>query len=175
MEPITFLEKNTRYVRMPRFKRGWWYGYSLRSFDVLGETDKSEGLNGVYFIRLRLKDKGGKLISENSYWEGSDCRDFTALNQLPKAELKISSKMERKGEKAEIRATTELPESTKSVTFVVHVQVVRTVDGEHILPAITGDNYSALMLGGNKEITINFNKSLLKGGPYKLPVTPYNN
>ena len=31
------------------------------------------------------------------------------------------------------------------------------------------------MPGENKEITINFDKYLLKGGSYKLLVTPYNN
>ena len=66
---------------------------------MLGGTGKSEGLSDVHFIRLKLTDKNGKLISENNYWRGNDRRDFTALNQLPKAELKVSSKMEQKGEK----------------------------------------------------------------------------
>lgn len=175
VELITFPEKDARYVRMFGFKRGWWYGYSLWSFDVLGGTGKSEGLSDVHFIRLKLTDKNGKLISENNYWRGNDRRDFTALNQLPKAELKVSSKMEQRGEKAEIRATIGLPKSAKSVAFAVHVQAVRTVDGERILPAIMNDNYFTLMPGENKEITINFDKSLLKGGSYKLLVTPYNN
>ena len=83
--------------------------------------------------------------------------------------------MEQKGEKAEIRATIGLPKSAKSVAFAVHVQAVRTVDGERILTAIMNDNYFTLMPGENKEITINFDKYLLKGGSYKLLVTPYNN
>ena len=40
---------------------GWWFGYSLRSFDVLGGTQPSEGLSDVHFIRLTLKDKSGKM------------------------------------------------------------------------------------------------------------------
>lgn len=52
--------------------------------------------------------------------------------------------MEQKGEKAEIRATIGLPKSAKSVAFAVHVQAVRTVDGERILPAIMNDNYFTL-------------------------------
>lgn len=175
VELITFPEKDARYVRLFGFKRGWWYGYSLWSFDVLGGTGKSEGLSDVHFIRLKLTDKNGNLISENNYWRGNDRRDFTALNKLPKADLKTSSRMEQKGEKAEIRATIGLPKSAKGVAFAVHVQAVRTTDGERILPAIMNDNYFTLMPGENKEITINFDKSLLKGGSYKLLVTPYNN
>ena len=33
-------------------------------------TQPSEGLSGVHFIRLTLKDKSGKVVSENNYWRG---------------------------------------------------------------------------------------------------------
>ena len=52
--------------------------------DVLGGTQPSEGLSDVHFIRLTLKDKSGKIVSENNYWRGNDRLDFTALNTLPK-------------------------------------------------------------------------------------------
>lgn len=175
VDMITFPEKDARYVRMFGFKRGWWYGYSLWSFDVLGGTEKSEGLTDVHFIRMKLTDKNGKLISENNYWRGNDRRDFTALNSLPKAELKVSSKLDQKGDEAEIRANITLPKSAKGAAFAVHVQAVRTSDGERILPAIMSDNYFTLMPGETKPVTITFDKSLLQGGSYKLLVTPYNN
>ncbi len=175
VETITFPEKDARYVRMFGFKRGWWYGYSLWSFDVLGGTQKSEGLSDVHFIRLRLTDKDGNLLSENNYWRGNDRRDFTALNRLPKADLKVSSKLHQKGDEAEIQANITLPKSAAGVAFAVHVQAVRTTDGERILPAVISDNYFTLMPGETKPVTIAFDKSLLQGGSYKLVVTPYNN
>ena len=70
----------------------------------MGGTQPSEGLSDVHFIRLTLKDKSGKVVSENNYWRGNDRLDFTALNTLPAAELKVSSKLLRKNGQAEIRA-----------------------------------------------------------------------
>lgn len=174
-EEITFPEVDARYVRMFGIERGWWFGYSLWSFDVLSGTQASEGLSDVHFIRLKLKDKIGKVISENNYWRGNDRLDFTALNNLPKADLKVTSKLVRNAGKAEIQATITQPKSAKTVAFAVHVQAVRTSDNERILPAIMNDNYFTLMPGENKNITITFDEALLQGGNYKLLVTPYNN
>jgi len=174
-EEITFPEVDARYVRMFGIERGWWFGYSLWSFDVLSGTQASEGLSDVHFIRLKLKDTTGKVISENNYWRGNDRLDFTALNNLPKADLKVTSKLVRSAGKAEIQATITQLKSAKSVAFAVHVQAVRTSDNERILPAIMNDNYFTLMPGENKNITITFDEALLQGGNYRLLVTPYNN
>lgn len=174
-EEITFPEVDARYVRMFGIERGWWFGYSLWSMDVLSGTQASEGLSDVHFIRLKLKDKNGKLISENNYWRGNNRLDFTALNQLPKADLKVTSKMVKKNGVAEILATITQPKSAKSAAFAVHVQAVRSNDGERLLPAIMNENYFTLMPGESKQVTISFDEALLNGGSYKLLVTPYNN
>ena len=175
IDEITFPEVDARYVRMFGTELGWWFGYSLWSFDVLGGTQLSEGLSDVHFIRLTLKDKSGKVVSENNYWRGNDRLDFTALNTLPAAELKVSSKLLRKNGQAEIRAAIAHLKSAKGVAFAVYVQAVRTSDGERILPAIMNDNYFTLMPGETKVICITFDEALLQGGSYKLLVTPYNN
>lgn len=175
IDEITFPEVDARYVRMFGTELGWWFGYSLWSFDVLGGTQPSEGLSDVHFIRLTLKDKSGKVVSENNYWRGNDRLDFTALNTLPAAELKVSSKLLRKNGQAEIRAAIAHLKSAKGVAFAVYVQAVRTSDGERILPAIMNDNYFTLMPGETKDICITFDEALLQGGSYKLLVTPYNN
>ena len=175
IDEITFPEVDARYVRMFGTELGWWFGYSLWSFDVLGGTQPSEGLSDVHFIRLTLKDKSGKIVSENNYWRGNDRLDFTALNTLPKAELKTSSKLIRKNGEAEIQAAITLPKSAKGVAFAVHVQAVRASDGERILPALMNDNYFTLMPGETKNLSITFDENLLQGDKYKLVVTPYNN
>lgn len=177
VEEITFPEVKARYVRMFGIELGWWFGYSLWSFDVLSGTRPTEGLTDVHFIRLTLKDKSGKVLSENNYWRGNDRRDFTALNTLPEARLKVASKLVDGDEegKACINATVTNPRSAQGVAFAVHVQAVRTTDGERILPAMMNDNYFTLMPGESKDLTITFDKSLLQGGSYRLQVTPYNN
>lgn len=117
VDEITFPEVDARYVRMFGIELGWWFGYSLWSFDVLSGTQPSEGLSDVHFIRLTLKDKSGNVLSENNYWRGNDRLDFTAVNSLPKADLKVSSKMVKKDGVAEIQATITNPASAKGVAF----------------------------------------------------------
>lgn len=175
VDEITFPETNARYVRLLGIELGWWFGYSLWSFDVFSGTQPSSGLTDVHFIRLTLKDKTGKLISENNYWRGNDRMDFTALNKLPKSHLKVSSKLVYKKDKAEINAIIVNPKSEGCAAFAVHLQALRDFDGERILPAIMNDDYFTLMPGEVKSINISFDKALLKGGSYKLEVTPYNN
>ena len=167
-------EVKARYVRLFGFERGTWYGYSLWNFDVLGGTERSPGLTDVHFIRLSLKDNTGKLISENFYWRGNDRKDFTAVNKLPKTNLKVSSKLTKKNGQAEISATISNPSSSGTVAFAVHVQALRTKDKERILPAIMNDNYFSLMPGETKNITISFDEVLLSGGSYDLQVKAYN-
>lgn len=175
-DEITFPEVNARYVRMFGTELGWWFGYSLWSFDVLGGTEPSEGLSDVHFIRLTLRDKTGRVVSENNYWRGNERTDFTALNTLKPVDLKVKSKMERKdGGKAVISADVTLPKSAPNVAFAVHVQPVRTSDGERILPAVMSDNYFTLMPGETRHVTFTFDEELLNGGGYKLEVEPYNN
>lgn len=174
IDEITFPEVNARYVRLFGIERGWWFGYSLWSMDVLGGTEASEGLTDVHFIRLTLKDKKGNIVSENNYWRGNDRLNFTALNELPSAQLKVSSKLTKSDGKAMIQATITQPKSAKCVAFAVHLQAIRTSDGERILPAIMNDNYFTLMPGETKHISIEFDEKLLDGGSYKLLVEPYN-
>ena len=172
---IIFPDADARYVRMLGLKLGWWFGYSLWSMDVLGGVKPSQGLSDVHFIRLTLKDKDGNVVSENNYWRGNDRCDFTALNDLQPANLKVSSKLVKNEGKATINATISLPSSAKSPAFAVHVQALRKSDGERLLPAIMSDNYFTLMPGEKKVVSIEMDEKLLEGDSYTLSVVPYNN
>jgi len=101
--------------------------------------------------------------------------DFTALNTMPKANLKVTSRLVKSNGKAEVQAMITNPASAKGAAFAVHVQAYRTSDGERILPALMNDNYFTLMPGEKKHVNITFDEELLDGGSYKLEVTPYNN
>ena len=130
-------------------------------------------LSPVHFIKLSLKDKEGKLLSDNFYWCSNKMSDYQELNKLPKAKLKVSSTLKKKEGKSIIYA--KIRNVGSSVAFAVHVQAYRTSDGERILPAISNDNYFTLFQNESKDIEIEFDASILKIGEYKLLVTPYNN
>ncbi len=174
IQQITFDEVKGRYVRMYGLQRGSGWGYSLWDFEVYGGAPKSSGLTDVHFIKLRLIDKSGKLVSDNFYWRGNKRTDFTALNQLPKVNLKVSSTIKQINGKYYVDAKISNPSSLKAAAFAIRVQATKTTTGEQILPAIMNDNYFSLMKGESKDIRIEFDAALLGKDQLKLLVQPYN-
>jgi Exo-beta-D-glucosaminidase Ig-fold domain/Glycosyl hydrolases family 2/Glycosyl hydrolases family 2, sugar binding domain len=138
-------------------------------FDKEGQTS---GLSAVHFIRLSLKDRNGRLLSDNFYWRGNKVADYTALNSLPPARLKYNSVLVHGDGKDTIRVTVSNPSSP--VAFAIRVQAVRASDGERLLPALMDDNYFTLFKGEHKTVDITFDAALLNGGAYKIFVEPYN-
>jgi hypothetical protein len=157
----SFDEITARYVRMLGVKRGSGWGYSLWDFKVFGTDADTSGLSKVHFIRLKLKDNTGKLLSENFYWRGTNMKDFTALNELPKVKTAVSAKTVKRNDKYYITATVS---SLKGTAFSIRVQVLNSVTGQQILPAIMSDGYFTLLKGERKEVLIEFDETLLKNG-----------
>ncbi|MET0636902.1 MAG: discoidin domain-containing protein [Chitinophagaceae bacterium] len=171
---ITFPEEKARYVRMYGIERGTYWGYSLWNFEVYEGNQKSENLSDVHFIKLQLKEKNGKLISDNFYWRGNNRTNFTALNSLPEVKLKVGTRITPLNGKHYITATITNPVSSPAIAFAIRVQAVKSKTGEQILPAVMSDNYFTLLKGESKEVRIEFESSLLGGDQIKLLVEPYN-
>lgn len=174
-QKITFPEVSARYVRMLGIERATYWGYSLYSFNVFKGNVASPELSDVHFIKLRLTDKAGKLVSENLYWRGNKRKDFTALNSLPKVKLQVTYKTETIGGKEIVEAEIVNPSSSPAAAFGIRVQATRASSGEQILPAIMNDNYFTLMKGESKTIRIEFDESEIKNDRLLLSVDPYNN
>ncbi|HVV03930.1 MAG TPA: glycoside hydrolase family 2 protein, partial [Puia sp.] len=132
----------------------------------------SMDISPVHFIRLSLKNGSGTVVSDNFYWRGSQPNDYTGLNTLAPARLRVKQQLQRENGKAVITAT--VTNAGKSVAFAVRVQAVRTKDGERILPALMDDNYFTLLQGESKEIRIEFDEALLQGGGYQVLAQAYN-
>jgi hypothetical protein len=142
---IQFEETTARYVRMQGMERGTYWGYSLWNFEVYEGNVKSKDLTDVHFIKLKLKNGTGKLISDNFYWRGNTRKDFTALNSLPRVNLKTSSKTTKANGTCTIKATIANPASSAGIAFGIRVQALKAKSGEQILPVQTNDNYFSLM------------------------------
>jgi hypothetical protein len=160
-EALSFNETRARYVRMQGIKRGTGWGYSLFDMKVYGADADTNGLTDVHFIKLKLKDATGKLLSENFYWRGLNMKDFTALNSLPKVTVQTSEKVTKRNGKYYVSVKVSSP---KGVAFGIRVQALNSKNGEQILPAIMSDNYFTLFTGESKELLIEFDESLLKNG-----------
>ena len=169
VDQVSFTPVTARYVRMQGIKRATSFGYSLYDIEVYGHH--SGGLSPVQFVRLWLKDAQGRLVSDNFYWRSGKHADYTALAQLPPVRLDVHSRLIRgAGGQDTIRAVI----TSRGVAFAVHVQAVRGSDGARLLPALQNDNYFTLFQGESKDVDIEFDDALLRGGTYKLIVEPYN-
>jgi hypothetical protein len=148
---------------------------ATEAFIAFAKNDEAD-FSDVYFLKLKLKDKKGKLLSENFYWIGKEYQAYTALNDLPPvlASLSISKPVVSPSANKihKVLSYKVKNSSTKTVAFGIRAQLLRE-DGTQILPAIINDSYFSLMQGESKELKIEVDPSLLKQG-YKLSLSPYN-
>ncbi len=149
----------------------------------------------VYFVRLQLRDASGRLITENTYWQSAkddipenmdptvvidamilkqkQWADFTALNDMPKAELKTALKeIDTKGDNRRFRITLTNP--TRHVAFFVRAELREHAASGEILPITYDDNYVTVYPGETREITADVAKVQIEGQKPVLAIEGYN-
>jgi exo-1,4-beta-D-glucosaminidase len=136
----------------------------------------------TYFVSLRLQNASGEQVSTNFYWLSTKAEtlewdksdwyhtptktfaDFTALNRMPRAELKVSSQNGGQGEDRTTTVTVTNP--GKTIAFAVRLKLQKSSDGEEILPVLWQDNYFSLLPGETRRITATYRaKDLGKAQP----------
>ena len=147
-------------------------------------------LSATYFVKLKLEDASGKLLSDNFYWlstksdmldkpkAGSEriytptkqYADFTALNSLPPVKLNVLAKSGRSEGEYATHVTIENP--GKSLAFFVHLKVNDSRTGEEILPVIWEDNYFSLLPGEKRDLTATY--TLPRGAKPVVEVQGWN-
>ena len=158
------------------------------------ELPQIEGLSPAYFLDLRISDGSGQLVGSNFYWLSTkpetvdwaksnwyttptaSYADYTALAQLPKVKLNVSSRSERTGnstnENEMTRVTVENP--SKTVAFFVRLKLDKGKGGEEILPVVWQDNYLSLLPGEKREITATYRASSMGTAKPEIEVEGWN-
>ena len=154
------------------------------------ELPQVDGLSGTYFLDLRVMDASGKMVGSNFYWLSTknetidwtksnwyttpteSYADYTALAQLPKVKLNVSSRTENKGHQSITRVTLENP--SKSIAFFVRMKVSKGKGGEEILPVVWQDNYVSLLPGEKREISATYRIADLGGAKADVEVQGWN-
>ena len=145
-------------------------------------------LSATHFLVLRLQDANGKLVGSNFYWLSSKAEtlawdksnwwttptesyaDYTAISQLPRVKLNVSSRTERKGNDAVTSVTLENP--SKSLAFFVRLKVNK--GSEEILPVLWEDNYVSLLPGEKRELTATYRAAELGSAKPIVEVSGWN-
>ncbi len=104
------------------------------------------------FVKLQMKDAGGRPVSENFYWlPGRDTTDYKLLQKLPLVRISAAMSIEDAGAEKAIRVKVTNP--TKRIAFFIQLALTQGEGGDEILPVIWSDNYFSLVPGETREFT----------------------
>jgi hypothetical protein len=147
---------------------------SAKEAFVLDSANDQSKLSDIHFLRLKLFDRRGKLLSENFYWMGNKYRDYTAMQNLPKvSNLSISMPAISKANNGhEVLTYTITNPSAKTPAVSIRAQLLNN-KGEQILPAIFNDGYFTLLPGEKKMLQAEVDSKLLKNG-YFISAKAFN-
>jgi len=163
---------------------------SLRAFAL----PKIDGLSTTYFLRLRLENAKGELLSRNFYWLSTkpdrldwphstwynspleSAADFRALSSLPPAEIQTRTRFSS-GVFGHIEinmADVTVTNTGSTPAFLVRLKVTRGKGGEEVLPVFWEDNYFELFPGETRQVTATLYSRDLGGAAPELEVTGWN-
>jgi exo-1,4-beta-D-glucosaminidase len=138
-----------------------------------------EGLTTTYFLKLKLEDSSGNLVSSNFYWLStkqdilnfrrttwyytpqSAFANFTDLEELPLVKLNTSREIESRGE--DVVAHIRVGNPTDDIAFFINLKIMRGSRGTEVLPILWSDNYFSLLPGEVREVNATFAAKDLNG------------
>ena len=145
------------------------------SFDLF-DVMKGANLSKVYFIRLKLTDKDGNVLSENNYWRGTTDQNYTELKNLGNAEFGFVTALEKGDTSSTITLT--LTNNSSAVAFATRVKLNRdnaaANEDARVLPTFYSDNYFTLLPGESKTVTMTYDNANLCGGNPQISVDAFN-
>ena len=128
-------------------------------------------LTEVYFIRLRLTDAAGTVLSENLYWRGREEGNLKALRTVAQAspEWKVTRTSNDTEHAFELTVRNDGPVPA----LMLRLKVMDSGTGDLVLPVIYSDNYFFLMPGESKTVRVKVRKEDCAGRPY-LTMSGFN-
>ncbi len=120
-------------------------------FPMTGFLKDLKKTDGV-FVLLKLTKEDGTPVSENFYWLPGTDNNYTALNQMPPAAVKI--KIEKAGNS---KLNVSLSNAANNpVAFFNRIALINEATGERILPTFFSDNYISILPGETKTVQVEY-------------------
>ena len=107
--------------------------------------------NEFCFLKLKLQNLQGQLLSENLYWLSND-NNFKNFSIIPEPELVVQSK--RAVSKDKISYQILLSNTGKTIALMTELKLIDNNTGLEILPSFWTDNYLSLLPGEKKTVTV---------------------
>ena len=126
--------------------------------------------DGACLAQLELRDKKGRLVSDNFYWHARNEQQLQQLNQLPKVALtgKLRTKHSASGGLV-VETRLSNPGSTPALAIKLTLRDAKT--GRRILPAYYSDSYFSLLPGQSRDLRI---ESTVAGQEPQLDLDGWN-
>lgn len=147
---------------------------NMNTLDAVRSSRLSSVASMVFFLRMKLYDAGGKLISQNTYWGNRTPAKhvYTSLNSIPEAGVTCEVLAKKVDEDGQCRIKARLHNPASTVAFAVRMRLTDQ-NGKRILPVIMNENYVTIMPGESEDIDIEFD-SVLCNGDTKILLKQYN-
>ena len=130
------------------------YGISAGTIDFsLSDTD-------VLFLRLTLRNRGGEILGQNTYWHNrKEYQNYKALRSIPKTRLSVKklgyeSVKSRQDEKEMIRIKLEI-QNGEYPALNTRIRLMNEIQ-EDVLPVFFSDNYLLLMPHEARQISAEY-------------------
>jgi hypothetical protein len=131
------------------------------------------------FVRLEARDRRGRLLSDNFYWDGRPGPangyvpgDLSAMQFMSSVALDAHASAEARGKETRVRV--EITNPSKTIALMTHLQLRRANSNTRVLPAFGSDNYFSLVPGEHRTVTIECATADLKGDSPKVFVDGWN-
>ncbi|MDR0570929.1 MAG: discoidin domain-containing protein [Clostridiales Family XIII bacterium] len=129
----------------------------------------------MIFIKLTLKDSGGKLLGENIYWHNKDMYLANqALTTLDEVALTASVSQARTLSNGNVEYTITLKNETSVPAVQTRIRNISSATDDDVLPTFFSDNYFTLLPGDSKTVTAEFNPKNLAGGVSRFELSGWN-
>jgi hypothetical protein len=138
--------------------------------EVLSLKQVLSQTQGVSFVLLRLKDDGGKTLSQNVYWM-SPGHDFADLRAMPSATVQatVLSTEQKDGYSW---STIRFTNVSSKLAFFLNPQLI--AQGEEVLPSYWSDNYFSIPAGQFVTVKVSCPIAALAGQAPQLRLEGWN-
>lgn len=140
---------------------------SENRFQEVFRVPQLSDISPVYFVKVELTDKSGKIISSNFYWQSSKAPiDFSDLSKIADVKLDVTYKAEEKDGQCLVRVKAKNP--SKKLAFMNRLAIIKKTNNEEVLPTIWDDNFITLFPGEERTLEAKFAKKYLDGSEFSV-------
>ncbi len=118
-------------------------------------------LANVVYVKLQLKDAGGRVLSDNFYWLAAEEPTYRQMLRLPSATIQATATATKTQDMTRVHV--QLVNRGTTVALANKLTLLSAGGGAQVLPAYLSDNYVSLMPGESREIDIEYPAKAAKG------------